>query len=123
MHVHCLPRNCVCTALHDCTKLCLVLCEVGLGDEAARHAAHLVRASDSLTRLSLCHNCIGTLGMAALGMCTACGTACARHERGVWAACALHCVCTACALHLHGRRGAPGQPIAHTHRPARQPLR
>ena len=73
-----------------------MLCEVGLGDEAARHAAHLMRASDTLTQLSLCNNCIGTLGMAALGMCTHCvhaHSACALH---------VHCFCTAWGLRMPG---------------------
>ena len=70
------------------------MCEVGLGDEAARHAAHLIRVSNMLTWLSLCNNGIGTLGMATLGMCTHC--ACMR---------TLHmalcmCMCTVFALCL-----------------------
>ena len=108
------------------------MCEVGLGDEAARHAAHLIRVSDTLTRLSLCNNGIGTLGMATLGMCIHCAcmrTLCSTctcnmhmhmHMSHVHAH--VHCmctafalledivcprrVCTALALHVHGRRGA-----------------
>ena len=93
------------------------MCEVGLGDEAARHAAHLIRVSDTLTRLSLCNNGIGTLGMATLGMCIHCAcmrTLCSTCTCNMHMHMHMH-MCTACALRLHCLRTsyAPGACALH----------